>query len=467
MQVTSSQYLANKTIVPSELLTREWLASRALSAVKERAFVMAGVDNYATLKSFRDAAAMYDAGTLSAAQARQMMREHLRSSGYQAIPGTTGTIKDLSTTKRMDLVLETNSQMVRGYLQHEERKGSISYPAQELYRAKSARMPRDWDSRWMAASAQIGHVGVANNGEMIALNNSPIWMALSRFGTPYPPFDFNSSMRVRAVAFDRAEALGLMTDLAIKQIKNQRAASLNEDVEMSPRGLETDSQVMGELMDQLDGIAEWRVNNQGQGALRLCDPNGSRIYSATDLANIWDKADGKTQLYQQEALASWIKDQYNFSESNEARMLDPIQDFNMLIHRLEPMAVSDPGTTVFRGLKLSDESLNKIYKEGTYTSRNTQTAESWSTSVESAKTYASAYPESKTRNRVVLVLDDSSQMRNIQPLVQQMRDKNLIEYHTVGSPPEIDNEVLGLPGINYQVIKQYEQDGITYINLAR
>jgi hypothetical protein len=27
---------------------------------------------------------------------------------------------------------------------------------------------------------------------MIARKDSPIWEALSRFGTPYPPFDFNS-----------------------------------------------------------------------------------------------------------------------------------------------------------------------------------------------------------------------------------------------------------------------------------
>jgi hypothetical protein len=33
-------------------------------------------------------------------------------------------------------------------------------------------------------------------GRMIALKSDPIWTAISAFGTPYPPFDYNSGMWV-------------------------------------------------------------------------------------------------------------------------------------------------------------------------------------------------------------------------------------------------------------------------------
>lgn len=47
---------------------------------------------------------------------------------------------------------------------------------------------------------------------MVALKTSPIWVELSRFGYPYPPFDFNSGMWVRPVSDDDCEALGLLAD---------------------------------------------------------------------------------------------------------------------------------------------------------------------------------------------------------------------------------------------------------------
>ena len=54
--------------------------------------------------------------------------------------------------------------------------------------------------------------GVARGGQMVALKTSPISVELSRFGYPYPPFDFNSGMWVRPVSDDDCEALGLLAD---------------------------------------------------------------------------------------------------------------------------------------------------------------------------------------------------------------------------------------------------------------
>jgi hypothetical protein len=45
---------------------------------------------------------------------------------------------------------------------------------------------------------------------MIARKDSPIWEALSRFGTPYPPFDFNSGMWTKDVSREEAVGFGIL-----------------------------------------------------------------------------------------------------------------------------------------------------------------------------------------------------------------------------------------------------------------
>ena len=42
-------------------------------------------------------------------------------------------------------------------------------------------------------------------GDMIAGVNNPIWARISRFGLPYPPFDFNSGMGVKLIPRKEAE----------------------------------------------------------------------------------------------------------------------------------------------------------------------------------------------------------------------------------------------------------------------
>ena len=37
---------------------------------------------------------------------------------------------------------------------------------------------------------------------MVALKEDPVWTRISRFGQPWPPFDFNSGMGVEDVSHD-------------------------------------------------------------------------------------------------------------------------------------------------------------------------------------------------------------------------------------------------------------------------
>jgi hypothetical protein len=84
-----------------------------------------------------------------------------------------------------------------------------AYPAYRLVRVESRRVPRDWYERWGAAGASTGWAG-ASRSTMVALKTSPIWAALSRFGRPWPPFDYGSGMGLEDVDREEAEGLGLL-----------------------------------------------------------------------------------------------------------------------------------------------------------------------------------------------------------------------------------------------------------------
>ena len=66
---------------------------------------------------------------------------------------------------------------------------------------------------------------------MIALINDPIWEAISRFGLPYPPFDFNSGMGVAGVSRSDAIKLGVISPNAAPQRPQPR--NLNDDLAMT------------------------------------------------------------------------------------------------------------------------------------------------------------------------------------------------------------------------------------------
>jgi hypothetical protein len=88
-----------------------------------------------------------------------------------------------------------------------------AYPAQRFVRIEDRLHPReDWPDRWDAAAGAVDFEGVAQNTrEMVALKTSPIWAALSVFGTPWPPFDFGSGMGLEDVSRSEAEDFGILS----------------------------------------------------------------------------------------------------------------------------------------------------------------------------------------------------------------------------------------------------------------
>ncbi len=165
----------------------------------------------------------------SMATARQEIRTYLRSIGYKAKPGEEGTIKDLSTDRRINVKLRTDVEMMHGYGQYTAGQSPITLdltPCQELVRVSRRRVPRNWAARWKAAGGKFyGH------GRMIAAKDDPIWKKISRFGLPYPPFDYNSGMGLRNIRRAEAMALGVIPENY--KVKPDPARKLTDNLQAS------------------------------------------------------------------------------------------------------------------------------------------------------------------------------------------------------------------------------------------
>lgn len=163
---------------------------------------------------------------LDVASAHLTLKEALKEISYQPDPGKRGAIEDLSSDARVKLVIKTNVEMAQGYGNWQQGQATLdAFPAQELFRAEDRKEPRDWITRWRGAGGQV-----FEGGRMIALKNDPIWMEISEFGLPYPPFDFGSGMDVRDVDREEAVALGLIGP--DEQIEPQDRG-FNDDLELS------------------------------------------------------------------------------------------------------------------------------------------------------------------------------------------------------------------------------------------
>jgi hypothetical protein len=163
---------------------------------------------------------------LNPATARSELRDALQKLGYQAAPGTEGTITDLSSAARINLVVKTNSELAWGagqFVKQNLNEDVVDlYPAIELVRIEEKDKPRDWEQRWRIA-AQVANDPAAAaalelHGRMVALKDSDIWQELGdgaggyddTLGNPYPPFAFNSGMWTEDVDRADAEELGLL-----------------------------------------------------------------------------------------------------------------------------------------------------------------------------------------------------------------------------------------------------------------
>jgi hypothetical protein len=108
----------------------------------------------------------------------------------------------------LEVAIKINAAMVRGYRSYAEGLDPESldaYPAWELIQVETRSEPYYWKARWAESGGQMP------GGRMIALRNDPVWLGISDFGHPHPPFAFESGMDVKDIS--RIEAVELkLTD---------------------------------------------------------------------------------------------------------------------------------------------------------------------------------------------------------------------------------------------------------------
>jgi hypothetical protein len=254
--------LSGKTDIPSALRTEGW--SRVPLAVRERAFMSAGVEDAKVLQTIRSRLAMALQGV-----DKDVLREDGTPASYSrenaiadirkalGATGDSGRLTDITSYRRQKLIQDFQIEQAHAYGRYKQDLGTPAlldeYPAQALVRVEPRVHERDWQTRWQEAGNKVAWQGASRAGlDMIALKTSPIWAALSRFGTPFPPFDFQSGMGLEDVHRDRAIELGLIDkNWDAKKAGEAALEGFNKDAQASMRGL--DAQTTGLLKDYLDG----------------------------------------------------------------------------------------------------------------------------------------------------------------------------------------------------------------------
>jgi hypothetical protein len=278
---------AVKSALPNELSSGE--LARLDAALRERAKFSAGVTRIDFIDRF-DALAeaivspqridrVMPEGTIQTvtegmdfATARLELKNFLRSIQYHPEEGEAGTIQDLSSDGRLNLILNTNVQQAQGYgswAQGQDAAVLSEWPASELYRAEARHEPRDWPVRWLGAAGEVGDEDAAaalrRYGRMVARKDSTIWVNLGPFKLPYAPFDFNSGMDTKDV--ERGDAIGLGVYSESADAPAPQSRGLNDLLQASPnvRSAALRSALLEDVGDEFEFVGDVLVKKSGLG----------------------------------------------------------------------------------------------------------------------------------------------------------------------------------------------------------
>lgn len=207
--------LAAKRLLPVPATAGSSALATLPAAVADQAVMSAKVGNARILqaildrlRAIADPASAAPGASMDTARAREEIRAALAATGYAPEPGKEGSIEDLYSEQRLNLIIDHNTAAARGRGQFEQAQDPDildEWPCQELVRVEERFVKRNWARRWVMSGGTL-----VGGGRMIARRDDPIWTAISRFGTPWPPFDFNSGMRTRDIDRAEAERLGVI-----------------------------------------------------------------------------------------------------------------------------------------------------------------------------------------------------------------------------------------------------------------
>ena len=229
---------ADRRRVPAWARTADW--DQVPAQLRRRAFFSATIEDARALSAEREAVA--DLLQRTRRGDGRLPRRDIAIRELQSLmqqrgldTGAPDALTNPAAPRRIKLVLDTNRAQAQGYARFKRASSGgalLAFPAQELVRVRQSTVRRDWRSRWQSAGGKL------YAGRMIALKSAPVWALLSRFGNPYPPFDFGSGMGVRDVSRRDAIALGVIEPEQTQP--DPVAADLNTGLESSAAGIYPD-----------------------------------------------------------------------------------------------------------------------------------------------------------------------------------------------------------------------------------
>ena len=260
--MTPEENILRRNIVASGLSSAEW--ERIPAAIRDRAFFSSRVESARFLETARNRIAdllanRKDADGAFASRAR-VVADIMHAAREAGIARGTQSLTDPGSLARARVIVDTNAGLAAGYAQAElgsSLGARMAFPAQELLRFEERLKPRDWTARWAAAGGRL------YAGRMVALKDDPVWTAISRFGLPYPPFDYNSGMGVEDVSYDEAVELGVIEE-GYRPPEESPLQSFNKgleaDLQMPSNGSAWQrlKEAFGDQIRMVDGKAVWR-----------------------------------------------------------------------------------------------------------------------------------------------------------------------------------------------------------------
>lgn len=253
--------LRAKQPLPTSLSSRDLLElSRLEPELMLRAQVSARTESAAYLQDIGSGIDRMLQEQADPATIRLELKRKLIRAGYTPTEEERGTLKDLSSEARRNVVVETNYDQALGLGAHvldQDEDRLDAWPAQELYRLEERQAKRPWGQRWNDAIDELGSQTSAQkvSGDtadegMYALKNDPIWSKISVFNQPFPPFDFGSGMWVRDVSLEEAIDLGLIKKRS--DIPKPEKTGLNDNMQLDVAAL--DEPLADALVEALKGL---------------------------------------------------------------------------------------------------------------------------------------------------------------------------------------------------------------------
>ena len=242
---SAMQIIAKKKLMPTAWSTEE-LRSNLSREVRQMSLFSARTTCAAYLEPVQQILQDFAAGKINESTARQLCQEQLDAVGYtpekgfgddkSIPPAEEGSLRDLSSDKRVKLMVTTNVRLARNtaYMAAGQDADRLEdYPCWELVRVAYREVPRgykrtkngieevaddDWPSRWEKCG------GTLYNGRMRARKDDEIWSELgdsSMFDdgmdTDAPPYAFGSGMGIREVPRQECVELGVIdADTAVE-----------------------------------------------------------------------------------------------------------------------------------------------------------------------------------------------------------------------------------------------------------